>query len=113
MDYSIYMPHVNAEDGIKRLMGNKDLYKRLIGKFDARKMADDICNCLEKGDCENAASLCHAMRGTAANLAFPHIITIVSEVENKAKAGIPATDLIPTFRSATADLAQAIEKFAA
>jgi HPt (histidine-containing phosphotransfer) domain-containing protein len=111
MDYSAYLPHMNAAEGIKRVMNNQKLYLRLVGKFNAVEMADNISERVEAGEHDAAVSLCHALRGAAANLEFPEISKVAGEVEALAKAGECSKHLLPSLKDAATGLAEAIAKF--
>jgi PAS domain S-box-containing protein len=57
-------------DGLRRLQGNKRLYRKLLLNFatDYNAVADDIREALDAGDFDRAHSLVHNLKGLAGNL---------------------------------------------
>jgi signal transduction histidine kinase/DNA-binding response OmpR family regulator len=66
-----YLPGFDLADGLKRLQGNKKLYRRLLLSFatDYGGAANDIRIALEAKDFERSHSLVHNIKGLAGNLA--------------------------------------------
>ncbi|MCL2577600.1 MAG: Hpt domain-containing protein [Defluviitaleaceae bacterium] len=110
MDYTPYLPEINAEEGIARVMGNSKLYFRLLGKFDGTKMAADIVNAIEAGDTRLIIQSAHALRGTALNLGFPVVQKVTSEIEELAKAEQESSHLTEPLNNAVTALMGSIEK---
>jgi CheY-like chemotaxis protein len=61
----------DLEDGLKRLQGNKKLYRKLLLSFatDYRGAANDIRIALDEEDFDRSHSLVHNLKGLAGNLA--------------------------------------------
>jgi len=110
MDYSVFLPDINVEDGKNRVMGNMKLYLRLVGRFDGLKMANSIRDAVKAGDTTATADAAHALRGTAANLAFPVVQKITEEIEKGAKNGEDCTQFLQPLEDATTALAEAISR---
>jgi len=110
MDYSIFLPDINVMDGKTRVMGNMKLYLRLVGRFDGFKMAGSISDAVKAGDIEAAADAAHALRGTAANLAFPVVQEITEKIENSAKEGEDCTQFLQPLEDAVTALADVISR---
>jgi HPt (histidine-containing phosphotransfer) domain-containing protein len=66
-----YLPGFDLADGLKRLQGNKRLYRKLILNFamDYNEVANEIHKALDSKDLEQAHSLIHNLKGLAGNLA--------------------------------------------
>ena len=65
------LPGFDLSDGLKRLQGNKRLYRKLLINFSAdyRSTANDIRIAIDSKDFEQAHSLVHNLKGLAGNLA--------------------------------------------
>ena len=65
------LPEFDLAEGLQRLMGNRGLYRKLLGNFAAQysHAADDIRSALDAGDFEQTHGLVHAIKGVAGNLA--------------------------------------------
>jgi len=66
-----YLPGFDLSDGLKRLQGNKRLYRKLLLNFatDYCGAANDIRIALDAKDFEHTHSLIHNIKGMAGNLA--------------------------------------------
>jgi two-component system, sensor histidine kinase and response regulator len=74
-------------DGLKRLQGNKALYRKLLTGFAVRytQTADDIRQALDTGDYRNAHQMLHDIKGLAGNLAALHLQAAAAELEKLIK----------------------------
>ena len=65
------LPGFDLTDGLKRLQGNKTLYRKLLLNFatDYSRVTDEICESLDAKDFDQAHSLVHNLKGLAGNLA--------------------------------------------
>jgi len=108
VDYTSYLPDIDVEDGKARVMGNLKLYFRLIGKFDGAKMAGAITAAIEAKNNKEVVQATHALRGTAANLGFPVVQKITSEIEALAKEEKDGSHLLGELDTAVAALSGAI-----
>jgi HPt (histidine-containing phosphotransfer) domain-containing protein len=108
-----YLPDIDIEDGKSRVMGNMNLYTRLLGKFNGTKMAEDIAAAVKAGDTKGAAQAAHALRGTAANLGFPLVRKITEEIETRSKKEEDCNEFLPEMEAVTASLSDAIARFLA
>ena len=112
-DYSQYLPHINAKDGMARVINNLPLYVRLLGKFKGRELADDLANAVKEGNSDKIIYTAHALKGTSANLGFPVVCKVAGEIEALAKSNEDATQFLPELSKAIDDLMAQIEKFVA
>jgi len=113
--YEAYLPHLNANDGIKRIMNNKKLYYSMLERFKLQEMAEAIRTTVSAGDpdAENVAFTTHALKGTLGNLGFPVMYAFVGEMENLAKKGDSIEHLMPQFNTMTNEVAEVIKTFLA
>ena len=96
-NYEKYLPHIDLADGIKRVVNNKKLYFRLVGKFDCKKMVQEVVDNVKAQDHVKASHATHALRGTAANLGFVNIGNIASEIEGLCKKEEDASHLLDSL----------------
>jgi polar amino acid transport system substrate-binding protein len=74
-------------DGLKRLQGNKRLYKKLLLDFGAKytQVASEIRETLDARDLKQAHSLIHNLKGLAGNLAATDLQAAAIEIEKLVK----------------------------
>ena len=112
-DYSAYLPHINAKDGMERVINNLPLYVRLLGKFKGRELAEDLAKAVEGGDPDKIIYSAHALKGTSANLGFPTVCKVAGDIEALAKSNKDASHLLPELCEVIDNLMTQIEKFVA
>jgi hypothetical protein len=116
MDYTVFLPDIDVEDGKARVMNNLPLYFRLVKKFDGAKMAGDIVAAVGSGDSEEIANAAHALKGLAANLGFPVVKKIAAEIEQVSREGTGNLKLeasTASLEEVVASLVAAIERLLA
>ncbi len=66
---------VNVADGLKRVAGNRRLYRDLLGQFAAKEgnAAAQISNALEAGDFKLAERIAHTVKGVAGNIGITEV----------------------------------------
>ena len=79
----------DLEVGLRRLMGNKRLYRKLLLDFGTKYggTAGEIHHALDAGDFEKAHSLVHNLKGLAGNLAATELQAATVEMEKLIKGG--------------------------
>ena len=97
----------NIEEGLQRLMNNKDLYKMLLNKFKDQygNVESDLNALLEQGDYTGAEEIVHAIKGVAGNLSAIGLHKAAEEFDKVLKTG-KTDDLLKT--KFVDELAQAI-----
>ncbi|MCL1863227.1 MAG: Hpt domain-containing protein [Defluviitaleaceae bacterium] len=110
MDYSSFLPDIDVVSGKARVMDNMKLYQRLLGKFDAAKMAADVTSAVLADEYATVISAAHALRGTAANLGFPIVQEITNEIEILAKKEEDCKHLVDKLNDAISSLEGAIAR---
>ena len=110
-NYSAYLPHINAKDGMARVINNLPLYVRLLGKFKGHELADDLAKAVEGGNPDKIIYSAHALKGTSANLGFPTVCKVAGDIELLAKSNKDASHLLPELSRVINDLMTQIEKF--
>lgn len=79
--------YVDMEDALKRVCGNKTLYKRLLGTLQKSLPMDQLRAQAQAGDAEAAAHTAHTIKGVVANLSLKAAYEKVVAVEAQLKAG--------------------------
>jgi HPt (histidine-containing phosphotransfer) domain-containing protein len=109
------LPGFDLADGLKRLQGNKELYRKLLLSFAANYggAANDIRVALDVKDFERAHSLVHNIKGLAGNLAATDLQASAANLEKLVK-GVkkktpPAKELNLKFLELESALDQALE----
>lgn len=81
------IPGVDWESGVKRLMGNEQLYRKLLAKFAASygDTAGRIRDALNAGDRQTAHNELHTLKGVTANLSLAPLADLVLAAEQAVK----------------------------
>ena len=94
---------VDAEVALKRIAGNKQLYRDLLTKFASKQGAagENILQALESGDRQGAERLAHSLKGVAGNLAMNEIFKAAGKLENAIRESNPVVrNLVEELNSA-------------
>jgi CheY-like chemotaxis protein len=92
--YSSFLPHINVEEGLGRIMNDKKLYFKLLNSFEGKKFTDELLENIKAGDFKVAAISAHTIKGIAANLGLTALCELSKEVEMKAKQGEPLSEYV-------------------
>ncbi|MEE9536859.1 MAG: response regulator [Desulfobacterales bacterium] len=109
------LPGFDLADGLKRLQGNKTLYRKLLLNFatDYVEAANEIREALDAKDLKQAHSLIHNLKGLAGNLAATELQAAAIEIEKLVKGDQkkmpPAKQLNQKFAKLENTLNQALE----
>ena len=79
--------YIDADDALKRVGGNKVLYKKLLGRFVDGNYVEAIENALNSGDMEDSARQAHTLKGVSANLSLERVRALAIALEEKIKNG--------------------------
>ncbi|MCL2190007.1 MAG: Hpt domain-containing protein [Defluviitaleaceae bacterium] len=110
-NYESYLPHINAEEGIKRVMNNKKLYYNMLTRFNLREMADKLTQAVKESENEAIGFSAHALKGTLGNLGFPTLFALTGDIEAHAKKNEPVDHLMGGFNSLVSEVIVVIERF--
>jgi CheY-like chemotaxis protein len=75
---------INIVDGLKRVAGNRGLYRDLLGEFTAKQSnaAAQISTALENGDLKLAQRVAHTVKGVAGNIGITEVQSAAQELED-------------------------------
>jgi two-component system sensor histidine kinase/response regulator len=84
-----FLPGFDLAEGLKRLRGNRQLYRKLLLDFGAKytQAAAEIRQALDSGDLKQAHSVVHNLKGLAGNLAAIELQAAAVEMEKLVKGG--------------------------
>jgi CheY-like chemotaxis protein len=106
------LPGFDLTDGLKRLQGNKRLYRRLLLNFgtDYCESAHDIRIAMDAEDFDRAHSLVHNLKGLAGNLAATELQTAAVNLEKLVKGVGEKKPPAKALQSKFKDLENALHK---
>jgi len=83
------LPGIDIAAGLKRLLGNRELYHKLLRHFyrDYQDVSQKINEALQKGDFKTARYLVHTIKGTAGNLSIDNLYKASQTLEIAVKVG--------------------------
>jgi HPt (histidine-containing phosphotransfer) domain-containing protein len=94
----VFMPFINVEDGLKRLMNNRALYLKLLNSFQGKDLAQKIIEAIDGKNCEAVGQAAHTLKGVAANLSLTALYDISLQIELVAKQSNDAEQLKEKLR---------------
>jgi len=80
---------INLDDGLKRVAGNRRLYRDLLGQFVAKQAnaAAQISAALESEDLKLAERIAHTVKGVAGNLGITQVQSAAQQLEKAIREG--------------------------
>ncbi len=83
------IPGIDIPAALKRLMGNRRLFDRLLCDFTVNNadVIGKIRSEIDRGDFDAAQHLVHTLKGTAGNLSMVEVFTISQELESSLRQG--------------------------
>ena len=104
--------YIDVDDALRRVGGNMDLYKRLLGRFIEGDSVELLENALGSGDMEEASRLAHTIKGVSANLSLEKIRSISVDLEQAIKCGSDHSSIFSQLKDAHKSTAQRIAEMA-
>ena len=80
---------VDVDGGLKRVMGNEKLYRRLLGTFVKTAKNNEVQPDFDATDCTEIIEKAHAIKGTAGNMSITPLFEAYSEILNLLRSGKP------------------------
>jgi CheY-like chemotaxis protein len=109
------LPGISIESGLKRVGGNKKLYRKLLGQFRASQedATEKIRAALQGGDVETATRLAHTAKGVSGNLGAESLFDVSAALEKaiKERDGDTLDDRIATFATHLESVMEGIKAF--
>jgi HPt (histidine-containing phosphotransfer) domain-containing protein len=85
--YAEFLPYADVKEGLGRVVGSKDLYRRLLRSFKDGGQMDDLSAKLRKDDLDAIDQAAHKLKGTTANLGLKKLYEAAIEIEKSVKTG--------------------------
>jgi CheY-like chemotaxis protein len=104
---------INLADGLKRVAGNRQLYRDLLGQFAVKQgdAAVQISTALESGDFKVAERIAHTVKGVAGNLGITEVQFVAQKLEKALRDGEgTVSTVLVEFRSVMGTQVRAIAK---
>ena len=92
--------YIDVEGALKRVGGNMDLYKRLLGRFIDGNNLDPLCAAIDSGDMEEAARLTHTIKGVSSNLSLTKVASLSVQLEQLIKNNDDYNACLSEFKQA-------------
>ena len=92
--------YIDVEGALKRVGGNMDLYKRLLGRFSAGDDFASLSSAIESGNLEDAARLAHTIKGVTSNLSLTKLAELSLQLEQHIKNGNDPADCLNDLKQA-------------
>jgi len=109
------LPGINLVDGLARVNGNRQLYKKILLQFSANNVDTvyKIKFALSKGDHKTASLLLHTVKGVAANLGAGQLASAAAELEaSLIQRGIDVNNvLLKNFIESLTSVIEGIKSF--
>ena len=86
---------IKVDEGIKRVMNNKTLYKKLLTSFKGRELVDGIIDAINNNNKEEVVKNVHNLKGVAANLAIAALADVSVQIEASLKSDEALDGFIP------------------
>jgi len=92
--------YIEIDDALKRVGGNMDLYKRLLGRFVEGNHFEGLREAVQKGEPEESERQAHTLKGVGANLSLVKIAALSADIEQLLKSGSDTSALFEELRQA-------------
>jgi CheY-like chemotaxis protein len=104
---------INIVDGLKRVAGNRRLYRDLLGQFATKEgnAADQISAALKSGDLKLAERIAHTVKGVAGNIGITEVQSVAQKLEKALRDGEGTVSaLLVDFANVVSAQVHAIER---
>jgi HPt (histidine-containing phosphotransfer) domain-containing protein len=101
---------IDMEEGLKRVLNNKQLYMRLLKKFKDETNLSALTDAINANDLTIAREKAHTMKGIAANLSLKKLFLEVQELEVKIKDGIADKSMMESINNTFSGTIKEIER---
>ncbi|MCL1906134.1 MAG: response regulator, partial [Clostridiales bacterium] len=109
-NYAGFLPLLDVQDGLNRLMNNKALYFTLLRNFSGRAQVDELMTHIIKNDHEQTMQKANAIKGVAANLGLNGLLAVIDDILDHAKMEVSSTQLVGELDDAVEKSLKAINQ---
>jgi HPt (histidine-containing phosphotransfer) domain-containing protein len=105
-------PAFNVTDALRRLVNNKNLYKKLLNQFAAEyaNFGEKLTKAVEEKNMDEGTHLAHTMKGLAGNLGADALQEASKNLEALFKAGVASADFGPALAAFVAEMNRAVDE---
>ena len=86
-NFAEYLPYIDVNEGLSRVLKNKKLYARLLKSYLASTSIDPVSVYLQSGDMPAARDAVHSIKGVSANLSITKTFEFSRDLEANIKNG--------------------------
>ena len=102
--------YIALEEGLKRVMGNKKLFIKLLTKFRTDTKLDGLLDSIKANEMEAARVHAHTLKGVSANLSLQELFLKTQELEAQIKTGTIDPSLTETVTRVFSETMELIDK---
>ncbi len=102
--------YIDIEEGLKRVLGNKNLYIKLLKKFKDETDLTGLVDAISNNDLSVAREKAHTIKGIAANLSLKKLFLETQELESRIKEGIADQVMMESLKNTFGETIKKIEK---
>ncbi|QQO08576.1 Hpt domain-containing protein [Breznakiella homolactica] len=102
--------YIYWDEGLKRVLGNKNLFIKLLKKFQDETNFEELAAAIDSNDMEDARGKAHTLKGIAANLSLNHLYLKAQELETQIKTGSVDPAMVEAVRQSFTHTLDAIDK---
>ncbi len=108
----LQMLGVDVDEGVDRLMGNTDLYERMLIKFADMLKETPVTDDFNNDNCAETIQSIHALKGAAGNLSIRPLYEAYTKIVNLLRAGeiLQAKDEIRRILPAQENIVECIRR---
>jgi HPt (histidine-containing phosphotransfer) domain-containing protein len=104
------MDFIDMEEGLKRVLNNKQLYIRLLKKFKDETNLIALTDAINTDDLSTARERAHTIKGISANLSLQKLFVEIQELESLIKEGVADKKLMQSVQVTFDETIKQIEK---
>ena len=112
-NFAAYLPHINVEEGMGRVLKNKKLYARLLKSYLATTNTSAIEAAVAEGNISAAREAAHSIKGVSANLSIIKTFEISKDLEANFKTGEPYNDNLKLLKACIDEAVPILQKLIA
>lgn len=96
-EYIKFLPGIDVDTGIRRMLGNKKLYFKLLKNWGGDALLNQLLGFAAENNTDGLVFVLHTFKGISANLSLPQIHALSVKLENDIKDGLAIDDILPIF----------------
>lgn len=99
-EFASYLPHIDVEDGLRRVGGNRGLFSRLLAMCQNSGEYEKLEQALAAGELVQAGDIAHAVKGMTGNLSMTTLFNTSAELCESLRGNVRDEALLSAYRSA-------------